>query len=424
MGALGHSMRHRALALTVCVIASLPLLAGCMDSGGIGGSVSSIFAERTAAPGTTVSFPVDVTGAESNANVSLAVSDADGLQAEVQDGIDVGPNGSGGTWIEVTIPGDAETRTHEVVVTASSGQGSEEIRLRVHVEAPGTTVEEGDQVRFTFTGRYTNGTIFATDERPVANSSLPTASFYRPPRQFEPVNVSTAPSARFIEGVRLGLIGMAVGHSKTVKVSPAQGFGNETIEQEQPRVEEIDRNRTTDRVFDGQRQRFRGLVNDSSQVGDIIDVPLGSDTFPFEIVHLNDTHVEIQMNVTVGDTFTHVEAWPNSSVVTHINETTVVMRIDPPIQEGETYTHHDHWPDASRIVEITNETIRVRHSPEVGTTWTQGGPRQSQTLEVVALTDEHIVVGRDNPSPLAGLTTVFELTVLDIDKTPQGRAAP
>lgn len=384
-----------------------------MDSGSLAATVTPVVNDGPTSPGSAIAFPVEVQGADQTADLSFTVSDADGLDVEVPDDLTVAAGNATGVWILVNVPSDAEERDHEVVAQVRDGSGSKELTFTVRVSSPDDPVQEGEMAQIRFTLRYANGTVIATNRRAIANSSMPKAGFYQQPRSFRPVNISTGPRTRFPSGAVDALIGMGVGHTRTVSVPPAQAFGNATIRSEQPREETIERNRTLQRVFDGPREQFGDLIDDSTQEGDIVTAPYSGTEFPFNVTHLNDTHAELTMHVSEGDTFTQVDPWPDSSEVVRVNATEVTLRVTPPVDVDEPYTHNPQWPNATEVVQMNQTTIVIRHSPEIGTTYTQQGRRGPVQFEVVDLTADAVVVERPNPSPLGGETIVFDLTVLD-----------
>lgn len=77
-----------------------------------------------------------------------------------------------------------------------------------------TVVASGDQVRIHYAARFADGTVFASS------------------RETGPLEF-VAGGAQVVEGVSQAVIGMRVGESKTVGVSPERGFGLRDADLEQ-----------------------------------------------------------------------------------------------------------------------------------------------------------------------------------------------
>ncbi len=383
-----------------------------------GPQVTPVTQQRTTAPGSTVAFPIAVnnTGA-SDATVTLQAPDDTDLDVIPPDPVTVPVGEATVTFVTVNVPEGTTPGTHEVVVEATLGDKVRSVALEVVVEEPTTTVQEGDTVDVLYTGRLADGTVFGTNVAAVDASPIARTDFYTANEPFQPLTVPTAPGGGFIEGFRAGVIGVGLNHSTTVTVAPSDGFGNATIEDTRPREETLDRNASFQRVFNASRQAFGNLLNASSQEGDIVEAPLGSELFPFRIEHLNATHASLVLDVEVGDRLNPPEFQrfgANVSEVVAVNETEVTFRATPPV--GEPLTYHDYWTNATEVVELNPDTLVLRHTPEEGSTFDESRGRSTVTWTVTSVGPDEIVITRPNSSPLAGLTTIFDITVVGIQQ--------
>lgn len=425
----GRPRRLAVPTLAVAALTLLVLLAGCLGPPALDADVSAVVAEATVAPGTQAAFGVaiDGIGDEVAGPLEFEAADAAGLDVTLPDPVQVNGTNATGAWLTVAVPDGAEPGTHEVLIRVvdSGGDGVAEVTLTVEVAAADPTVEEGQTAVVHFTGRLSDGAVFATNVQAVDNASVPKDDLYRPPQgpqAFQPAPVDTRPGAGLIEGIRRLIVGTGVGHTVTETVPAHLAFGNETIRSEQPREESVDRNVTQQRVFEGRLQIFGSLINETTEEGDIVEVPFGDGHMPYEVTHLNDTHANITAFVEVGDRFTHTAAWPNATEVVEIDADAneVRLRETPTTDVGEAFTLRPEWPNATEVVEVTNATIRIRHSPEVGTTYTQQTQQGPIEVTVVELTDDAVVVEQDNPHPLAGEPLAFDITVVEVQQAPPG----
>ena len=82
------------------------------------------------------------------------------------------------------------------------------------------TVEAGDNVTVDYIGWFNNGTIFDTSIASVAQD----AGIYHPLRDYTPMSF-IAGSGSMISGFDNATMGMKVGESKNVTLSPAEAYG-------------------------------------------------------------------------------------------------------------------------------------------------------------------------------------------------------
>jgi peptidylprolyl isomerase len=83
------------------------------------------------------------------------------------------------------------------------------------------TVKSGDNVTLDYIGSYDNGTIFDTSNATVAQQ----AGLYDAERIYEPISFVIG-NQEVIPGFENGTIGMKVGESKNITLSPADAYGD------------------------------------------------------------------------------------------------------------------------------------------------------------------------------------------------------
>lgn len=89
-------------------------------------------------------------------------------------------------------------------------------------------IEIGDQVRFEYTGRLTDGTVFDTSRESVAEEAG--LADDHPDREFAPLTVEIG-AGRIIEGLEDGLVGLEEGDVETITVSPDEAYGESSDDQ-------------------------------------------------------------------------------------------------------------------------------------------------------------------------------------------------
>lgn len=83
------------------------------------------------------------------------------------------------------------------------------------------TVQDGDTVEVHYVGRLqSDDTVFDTSREDVAQEN----EIYNEQRPYEPIQF-TIGAGQMIPGFEQGVIGMEVGESKTIEVSPEEGYG-------------------------------------------------------------------------------------------------------------------------------------------------------------------------------------------------------
>jgi len=88
-------------------------------------------------------------------------------------------------------------------------------------------ISDGDAVTIEYTGRLTDGAVFDTSKRAVAEESgLADA---QPERDYDPLTV-TVGEGRVIEGLEDALVGMEPGDEQTLTLPPEKAYGEPTDE--------------------------------------------------------------------------------------------------------------------------------------------------------------------------------------------------
>jgi FKBP-type peptidyl-prolyl cis-trans isomerase 2 len=135
-----------------------------------------------------------------------------------------------------------------LAVVLISGCVTEEVeRVSTTTTVPSLAARMRDTVYVSYTGRFTNGTIFDTSYEGVAKE----AGIYDVLRDYKPLEF-TIGEGRVIPGFEDAVIGMKVGEEKTVRIPPKEAYGGV----DPGKVEQVNRTQTYPRIENVSRKEF------------------------------------------------------------------------------------------------------------------------------------------------------------------------
>lgn len=85
-------------------------------------------------------------------------------------------------------------------------------------------IEDGSRVKINYVGRHTDGTVFDTSKKEVAEESGLTDDPHHHGREYEPLEFEIG-SGQVIEGLEDGLMGLDEGDEETITIPPEKGYG-------------------------------------------------------------------------------------------------------------------------------------------------------------------------------------------------------
>jgi FKBP-type peptidyl-prolyl cis-trans isomerase 2 len=267
-------------------------------------------------------------------------------------------------------------------------------------------VEMGDTVVVNYTGKLTDGTVFDTSDPEVARS----ADVYQEERQYQPLKVVMGAN-KVIKGFENGLLGMKEGETRTITVSPEDGYPfDPTRIKVIPRLNDISATQTFEREINVPTIDFNMTFGNENEVGDTITVP-GS-PITMTIVEIGET-VRLSYDLEVGDVLDAGETLWSDEVI-EVNSTHIVVRHDV---EFDDIIQFKDTPWDSTVVGITETNITLQHNPIPDTTvyttvQTMFGPQQEEVR--VHFNETDIIL--DSNHFLAGKTLIFEVEIVDIQK--------
>lgn len=391
---------------------------GALAQGGV--VVTSPEASKSAAPGSTVSFPLVVrnTGT-ATLDVDLRSPPSAALAARFAPAtLHLAPGEAKGAYATVAIPAGQGAGAVRIPVQAMSHEKSlGSASLALAVGAPAAPAKEGDAVQVDYVGRFANGTLFDTSVRAIGEGPFPKPEGFR--RDYQPIRVVLGDQAGTIEGFWRGLLGMGEGQSKTITLPPEEAYGPASVRQEVPRTQELPRlSQSYERVQHFPRNVLSQYVNSSSKVGDLLAIPdPGGNTRSYRITALDAANATLLWEVKAGDPFTIYPLWPGQSRAFEVTNTTVVFRTTPD-DPDQALTFYNFWPNATRVKGMNDTVLVLETSPAAGLEFQlpPRGPQPSPRARVVELTPTAVVIEFPNQHPLGGQTLVFDLTVRTKEK--------
>lgn len=265
--------------------------------------------------------------------------------------------------------------------------------------APPKVVEIGDCVDVNYIVRYaSNSTIIDTSYEGVAkeNGIYRENKTYQPLKIYVSLNATSFPpqgyedySSAFIRGVIEALIGMKEGEEKTVTVPPEKAYGIK------PKIGDI--------------INISGISFKLIKIEENATMPKG-----FTAMYGNGTttiyvlRVEgLEIGKPLPDYLDPYSAfWPNSSIITKMNETKVWVYITPSTGIGENFTWMSYdqanntavlFPqNKSMIINLTDSTIEVQINPSVNDTILVAQGFSQTEYKVTNITDDKIIAKADN----------------------------
>ncbi len=264
---------------------------------------------------------------------------------------------------------------------------------------PPKVVEIGDCVDVDYIVRYaSNGTIIDTSYESVAkeNGIYRENKTYKPLKIYVSLNATSFPpkgyeeySSAFIRGVMEALIGMKEGEEKTVTVPPEKAYGIK------PKIGDI---------INISGTNFKLIkIKENATMPESFTAMYGNGTTTIYVLRIEGLEVGRPLPDYLDP---YATFWPNSSIITKINETKVWVYITPSTKVGENFTLslYDQtnktiiWfpSNSSRIINMTHDTIRILIAPSINESVTFSQGFFQKIYRITDITDEKIIVKNDN----------------------------
>ncbi|HEY9206012.1 MAG TPA: FKBP-type peptidyl-prolyl cis-trans isomerase [Candidatus Methanoperedens sp.] len=260
------------------------------------------------------------------------------------------------------------------------------------------TVKNGDNVTVDYTGSLENGKVFDTSFKGVGEQN----GIIKP--DYQPLKF-TVGKGRVIKGFDEGIVGMKVGDSKTLVITPDKAYGpvNPQLIQTMPVIQIEPATLQIPKVLEIPVAQFEGNFGAGHKIGDSINYPGTNINLTLEDIGTNAT---LLYNLSVGNKIISDGAPWNQTVI-KIDEKNITIRHDA--KKNTTVNFFPGAPWNTTVVDVTNENITLKHNAIPDTEI----PTMFGMIKV-HFNETYIIMDRNNE--LAGKTLIFNVTLKSIDK--------
>jgi FKBP-type peptidyl-prolyl cis-trans isomerase 2 len=261
------------------------------------------------------------------------------------------------------------------------------------------SVKIGDNVSVDYVGRLENGTVFDTSIESVAMANNITRAEYKP------LNF-TVGKGGVIKGFDEGVVGMKVGESRTLTLTPDKAYGpiNPGLIQAIPILYNESANVTFPKVFEVPKSQFEQIFGTGHKTGDSVKYP--GRNFNLTVLNIGDNvNVSLSYNLSVGNEVV-TEGAPWNETVIKVDDKNITVRHD--VKKNSTVQFQG-APWNTTVIAVSNENITLRHNPIPDS--------QIRTMfGAVRVSFNKTSVIMDRNPELAGKTLIFNVTLVSINK--------
>ncbi len=264
------------------------------------------------------------------------------------------------------------------------------------------TVKPGDNVSVDYIGTLVDGKVFDTSIESVAKAN----DLFTPDRDYTPLNFSVGKPG-VIKGFSEGVVGMKVGETKTLTISPENGYGpiSPLKISVYPAIQEIPTKMP--RVIEVPIEEFEGTLGSGHKTGDIITLP--NTNINMTIMNITN-NVSLSYNFKAGDKIP--SGFPWNVTVGSIDAKNITITHNVKINETFQFQidQFQKTPWNTTVVNISSMKITLRHNaiPDTVIRSMLGPPVK------VHFNGTSIIM--DSNNELAGKTLIFNVTLRSINK--------
>lgn len=364
------------------------------------------------------------------ADVDVEIVDSTGQLRGVAQA-DLGVDDRTAVLVPLEVPADAAPGNRTLTLRILSQEGD----VLLHAQADAATLRildsAADGRRFgetsagqvLYTGRFADtGEVFnANDPALLTAGYFPQSADYRASS-----GVLAVQNGSVIKGFFQGMLGMKPGESRLITFPPEQGYGPAWIPDAVPRETHVERNFTLKlEEEEVARDAFEDYIATSGQgnasdyaPGDTFVYEQGGNRWTYAIDAIDNATVTYRIRIEPGEAYTLFPFWANGSVVTSVDDHEAILHTTPTTAADEPFTFHVEWPGMSQLDRSNDTTLVVRHDPPEGLDYTKRatgyGQGQLQTYRVRAVEEDVIHVEQANTHPLAGRALTFDVLLLDL----------
>ncbi len=264
-------------------------------------------------------------------------------------------------------------------------------------------VKTGDNVSIDYIGSFPDGTVFDTSIESVAKAH----NLYSPEREYTTLNF-TVGKPGIIQGFNDGVIGMKVGDTKILTISPEKGYGNVDPSRINafPRIQDVPA--IFPRVIEVPIASFEETFGPGHKVGEILTLPNSAINMTIQNI---STNVSLSYNFKVGDKIPS-SGLPWNTTVVKIDSKNITVQYS--VKKNDTIqlqiNQFQKAPWNTTVIAVTSMNITLRHNAIPDTEiQSMFGPPVS-----VHFNDTSIIMDANNK--LAGKTLIFNVTLKAINK--------
>ena len=255
-------------------------------------------------------------------------------------------------------------------------------------------IDYGDCVDVNYIGKYySNKTVFDSSYENIENMTggTPLNIFVTLDQTEYPPEGYEEYTAGFIEGFIEGLVGLKEGDNHTIgPIPPEKAYGIRPKKGDTISVS--DETLTQDMNLE-----FIDIIENSAVPAEFQDLIPGNTT---TLYILKDNSYYLGLELTL------YQSWPNATVVTRLNDTMMWIKTTPPDDKMNSFTWKEidlygyeisYWENSSSVTTLNETTIIVTHNPTIGQKmeFISGGSQVEYT--VVNITSDKINVSYELP---------------------------
>lgn len=327
-----------------------------------------------------------------------------------------------GGFVTIRAPSEIPRQGGQLEMRVILGNASIRLPLTI-LPADGALASRGAQVQVDYVGRLTDGTVFDTSVEEVSRGPFPKAPAFRARLTgFDPIAFALDPDrATVIPGMIDGVTGLREGETRTLVITPEDGYGPPLLHVNVSRTTTVERRLEQPRAIDPLPidQLPTGLEVRGRSVGEIVSLTqeVEGQTFTsrFEILAIDAQTVTLSWFAEVGEVATLYAPWPDMSHAVEVTEDVIVYETTPTVTGTFAWTergnpHLGAWGATTRVLSVDETAIELSHDPPVGLAYEL--PRGDGTaieLRVLEVGPDEVHVVGPALSPLAGKVLVFDV---------------
>jgi FKBP-type peptidyl-prolyl cis-trans isomerase 2 len=257
------------------------------------------------------------------------------------------------------------------------------------------TVKNGSNISVDYIGTVDGSVVVTSIESVAKENNLSLSN-----RKYGPLTFIVG-SGKVIKGFDEGVIGMRVGESRMMTISPEKGFGikDPKLIKTIPIIQNISTATTSPRAVNIPIDQFKSTFGANHTTGDIVQIP-GSN-ISATVKNMTASNVLISYNIAIG---TQVSQKTKETVI-KIDENNITTKFE--VKKNDTIQLPNiEWN--STVIDVNSENITLRHNSIQDT-------KMMTSVGYVRIHFNDTYITMDLNNELAGDTFVYNVTVISIN---------